>query len=188
LVELRRIGLAALTLTVSVAVTACGGDDSAAPPSDGSDMSAVGGSTPTNDRPGDDPLLQLDPCTMLSAADVRATGVERRAEPRHLDSDSTKECIWGESYATQSLSVKLKEGDPERAKPAGASPRGESTMDGRQVRQYTEDLSLNRVCTSVMVLSAGSYVRVQFSDSGTVDEVCATVDRLLPLVSAKLPG
>jgi hypothetical protein len=61
-------------------------------------------------------------------------------------------------------------------------------MDGRQVRQYTEDLSLNRVCTSVMVLSAGSYVRVQFSDSGTLDEVCATVDRLLPLVSAKLPG
>jgi hypothetical protein len=200
MVRIARIGSAALAVMACLAsIAACGGDESTGLPA-GTSTAAHGGPESTGvspttsetssgnegDQSGADELLELDPCALFSATQIEAAGIERLPETQGMSSDSSRMCTWGESYATQGLEVRLKEGDPELAQPRGSTPGTESMVDGREARRFTESTT-NSVCTSVIVVSTRSYVLVQLSGQDSITQVCAKLDQLLPVVSAKLP-
>lgn len=186
-VKFARIAAATLAVTMSVALAACDGDgsaNSAGSPSTPSGSEIFSGKAPPGG--GDAPLLDVDPCTLLSDSDVATTGVEGTAD-RQVSSDSTRECKWGD-FTSAFLTVKLKQGNPESAKPADSPPAIESVVDGRKVLRYTESSSVRWACMSVIVVTPNSYVRVLFSSGRhPLAQACARVDQLLPSVSARIP-
>ncbi|RZS32727.1 uncharacterized protein DUF3558 [Herbihabitans rhizosphaerae] len=197
MVRIARITAAALAMTASVTLTACGGDD--APSSTGSpgtpqstSDSPSGDVPPTTSgsaKPGKEPLLDLDPCTMISAAEVRAAGITKKVDPDPMSGgSSTKICTWGE-IALKGITLTLRASNPEGAQPMGTTPGPESTVDGRRVLRYTTETRqvVASECTSVIVVSPRSYVKVQFADKTPMAQICAQVDRLVTSISTKLP-